>query len=101
MQFALIACLCAILTLADGEPTEPPKAILVLKPHEDTARCIAFSPDGTTLATGDHDSVVRLWNLPEGREIATLKGHAGKLGSIAFSPDGRLLASVGVDGVRI
>ncbi|MCY7272704.1 MAG: hypothetical protein LH702_02885 [Phormidesmis sp. CAN_BIN44] len=53
---------------------------------------VAFSPDGTLLATGiDRD--ILLWQIAGTRQIATLAGHTAWITSIAFSPDGQLLAS--------
>ncbi len=68
----------------------------------------ALSPDGKTLASVSSDTaLIGLWNLPEGRRIATLdwprpRGagdeHAGPglllSSEMAFSPDGRYLTAV-------
>ncbi|MDH4482204.1 MAG: hypothetical protein QE279_05790, partial [Rhodoferax sp.] len=55
--------------------------------------CVAFSPDGTLVATGCHDRTARLWDVHTGRELRTLQGHCGGVTSVAFSPDGTLLAT--------
>src|SRR5262249_30182743 len=70
--------------------------IATLTGHTDIVRGVAFSPDGTTLATAG--GTARLWNAHTGRLIAVLPGHA--LGEAAFSPDGTLLATAG-DNTRL
>ena len=50
------------------------------------------------LASGSHDSTIKLWDVKTSRERMTLRGHAGRVYSVAFSPDGRLLASSSSDG---
>jgi WD40 repeat protein len=54
---------------------------------------LAFSPDGTRLASGSRDGAVRLWDVVTGRQVAVLRGHRRPVNSLAFSPDGRTLAS--------
>jgi WD40 repeat protein len=54
--------------------------------------CLAFSPDGATLATGSLDRTVKLWDIPAGRERAVLSDDSGAILSLAFSPDGRTIA---------
>src|SRR5262249_4750468 len=61
-------------------------------------RCLAFAPDGKSLATGDTDGMLRLWDLSAKREIAKRRGHSSLVQSVAFAPSGsRRLASGGVD----
>jgi WD40 repeat protein len=58
-------------------------------------RCLAFSPDGLTLAcAGARDRGVALWDLVARESRVVLGGQGGTVTSIAFSPDGELLASV-------
>jgi len=60
------------------------------------ANPMAFSPDGTTFATGNYlgepqDSVIRLIDLATQKEILSLM-NPGMVQKLEFSPDGRLLA---------
>ncbi|MCI0684621.1 MAG: protein kinase [Gemmataceae bacterium] len=72
--------------------------------HLSSVHCIAFSPDGRTLATGSHDHTVRLWDLSEWKAGETqppsrvMRSHTNAVGSLAFSPDGTLLATASAPG---
>ena len=60
---------------------------------------VRWSPDGTALATGGRDQVVRLWRwTPGGRvERREFKGHSGRITGLAFAPDGQHLYSASQD----
>ena len=60
---------------------------------------LAFSPDGSRLATANYDGTVWIWDPRSGEPIEVLHGHDGGVTSVAFSPDGSRLASVGTEGV--
>jgi WD40 repeat protein len=59
----------------------------------DPSNSIAFSPNGSKLASGSDGHMVKLWDLNTGQELQSLKGHLGVVTSVAFSPDGERLAT--------
>ena len=66
--------------------------------HQDDINALAFSPDGTTLATASSDQTVRLWSVEAGALISALR-HPAPVSSVVFSSDGRTLATGSRDGV--
>jgi len=68
-------------------------------PHSDTVVAVAFSRDGTQLASGSTDRTAKLHSWPEGKLLRSFEGHAGHVLGVAWQPDGQRLATAGGDGV--
>ncbi len=68
-----------------------------LRGHTDAVWSVAFSPDDRTLASAGVDMTIKLWDVPNSREVQQLTGHRGEVRSVAFAPDGQTLASAGSD----
>ncbi|MFO0852553.1 MAG: serine/threonine-protein kinase [Gemmataceae bacterium] len=68
-----------------------------LSAHAQTVEALAFSPDGTHLATGSTDKTVRVWDWRTGQLVHTMADAQGAIRGLAFSPDGRTLAIAGDD----
>jgi WD40 repeat protein len=68
--------------------------------HSGGVTSVAFSPDGTRLASTSKDRTVRIWDPVTGRLCRTLSGYSDRVETAAFSPDGRMLAT-GDRGRRI
>ncbi|MGH4008636.1 MAG: NB-ARC domain-containing protein [Pseudonocardiaceae bacterium] len=83
--------------------TPPATALVrVLTGHTGGVRAVAWSPDGTRLASASNDGEVRVWNAATGDQLATLTGHTGVVHAVAWSVDSARLASAGYAGeVRV
>jgi ribosome assembly protein 4 len=66
--------------------------------HTDAVLCVAFSPDGQSLASGGGDTVVRFWDVFSGLPRHTCRSHKHHVLSIAWSPDCRHLCSADYKG---
>lgn len=64
-------------------------------------RCLAYSPDGKTLAAGLADNSIRLIDVGQFKEIRTLAGHGGAITALTFTPKGDLLISSSADQTAI
>jgi RNA polymerase sigma factor (sigma-70 family) len=66
--------------------------------HAGQGVSLALARDGKLLATRGGDNLVRLWEVPTGRQLHALRGPSG-FWCVALAPDGRTLATGGADGM--
>jgi WD40 repeat protein/tRNA A-37 threonylcarbamoyl transferase component Bud32 len=69
--------------------------IFMLEGHNGSPTGVAFSPDGTRLATGG--DTARAWDARTGRLLLECRRPAPRVLSAVYSPDGTRLATVGED----
>src|SRR6266849_4410726 len=69
----------------------------IYRGHMGPALNVAWSPDGTMVASGGRDSSVQVWNTQSGKRLLVYQGHSNEVLGIAWSPDGRHIASASRD----
>lgn len=65
--------------------------------HSGEINALAYSPDGTKLATASSDKTVRIWDLGNGHEILAYAGHTDKIRCLVWAPDGNSIISAGME----
>ncbi len=58
---------------------------------------VAWSPDGTLVASAGQDGLITFRDAASGKQLASLAAHAGGVAAVAFSQRGDRLASAGAD----
>jgi len=93
----LAVCLSLLTACASLQPEEAP---LVIKDKAHSGgSVVAFSQSGDWVASGGWEGMVRLWQLPEGREIRHWPAHSDSVNGIAFLDDDRQIVTAGYDGL--
>jgi WD40 repeat protein len=71
--------------------------LAVLAGHKNLIRAVAFSPDGTRLATSSWDQTARLWDVRTGHVLAVLGGHTDRVTTVLFNLDGTRIVTASDD----
>jgi WD40 repeat protein len=88
--------LIEVIEVAGGE------VLVTLEGHEEAINSLAWSPDGSQLASTSEDAMVHIWDLESGELVEKLGCHECPTLDAEWSPDGRYLASGSSDrSVRI
>ena len=86
----LATCLSSAAQIWNTETGEPVRTIGNNLSH---LYCVAFSPDGKTIASGSDHGIVKTWNFETGELLQTFEGHTCLVYWVQFSPDGRQIVS--------
>ena len=65
--------------------------------HSDRVCAVAWSPDGSRIASAGADQTVQVWDIVTGDHICTCLGHTDTINAVAWSPDGRRIVSASND----
>jgi WD40 repeat protein len=88
-------------TAPHGGTRDAGQPVLTLQGKAGPVYALAINPDGTRLASGHHDGIVKVWDIAPGqagstdRPLVTIAAHKEPVLAVAFSPDGQYLASSG------
>lgn len=104
----LAACLLTALAAGPGAAlagTPPATPFLRIEAGGHTGAIPRLSVDaaGTLMASASYDKTVRLWSLPDGRQLAVLRlpvgpGHEGEIYAVAITPGGAHVFAAGATG---
>lgn len=94
LRFSALAGLCLVSLLAAEPAALSPRPI---GSHSGGIASTHFSPDGSLVASGGGDKVIRVWDVKTGKELHTWKGPSSFTCVVRFSPDGKTLAAAGYE----
>ena len=71
--------------------------LLVYKGHSASVNGLAWSPDGTKIASASSDKTVMIWNAATGEALLSYKGHTKEVWDVGWAHDGTRLVTSGAD----
>ncbi|KAL8606486.1 hypothetical protein ACOMHN_037717 [Nucella lapillus] len=72
--------------------------VLKQQAHFNNTACLAYAPNGQTLASGGDDGKVKVWDTASGFCFVTFDHHTGKVTGITFTQNGKAILSSSLDG---
>jgi WD40 repeat protein len=70
----------------------------MLTDHLTAVNVVAWSPNGSRLASASEDGTARIWDAATGTPSAVLTGHTGPVYGVVWSPNGSRVATASADG---
>ena len=80
-----------LLSLIDRYRFKKPRLINTIH-HEGSLKAVAWSPDGSKLATASADHTAQVWDITNNKLITTIQ-HKDTVWSVVWSPDGTKIAT--------
>lgn len=74
------------------------KILYLFDGHTSGIQDVAYSPDGSHIATASADNTLQLWDAITGSSLRSFRGHTGAVNAVVFTPDGGSLISGSLDG---
>ena len=97
-RLLLLAVPLVLLTACVSLQTGESAAVIKDRAHSGGS-VVAFSQSGDLLASGGWEGTVRLWQLPQGREVRHWLAHSDSVNGIAFLDADRQIITAGYDGL--
>ena len=73
--------------------------VLTYRGHTQTVRTVAWSPDGSRIASGGEDGTIQIWEAARGKLIVTYRKHTANVLTLAWSADRSYIVSGSADGM--
>lgn len=91
-RYYFLIIIFLINTLVSGQDTAI-EGLLSIQASSSALDAIAYSPDGSRIATGGRDNIIRVWDAETGEMLMQTEGHSDWISALAYSADGNLLVS--------
>ncbi len=97
-----LCCVLGALVSMQGFAQQRTYTMTTIGHHDDEVLGVFVNQANTRFATCSVDETIKIWSLPDGKELHTLRGHLGQVNNVSFSGDDKTLASASSDGtVRV